>query len=457
MSVVINTNVDSLKIQSILTNSTNQLSQSMQRMSSGMRILSAKDDAAGTVISARMDVQLNGNQTCQKNIQNANSMLSTAEGNIDVVLDNITRIRDLTLQAKNGTFSTEEKEAMQKEVDERILEINRVSDSAKFSQLKLFGDTSATGLAEAGITFQVGANETANDTIAIDASKGLFKSVNFYDIVTKNVHTDQTTTDYPKDVESVVYAANAAGVTAACTEANFTAKNIIFSEGNFYRVVEGEEEGTYEAEAVSKIIPHADVATVPEGISADGATRTLSKVAPIDDAVGKLYKDGDNYYVITAEAVNETDDSKKDYTFTKVDAGKITDKQTVTPASDSVTPIYDGDAEDDTLPSFDLSKFTAGDATVSGSFAEAIKALDTAIDNLTSRKSAIGSAQSRLASALDTLTTQYSNLTSAKSIITDADIASEASKFTQNQILQQVSTSLLAQANQAPSIALSLL
>ena len=91
-----------------------------------------------------------------------------------------------------------------------------------------------------------------------------------------------------------------------------------------------------------------------------------------------------------------------------------------------------------------------------GTYSEAVLNLDKAIDDITSRKSQIGSVQNRLESALDTLTTQYENLSSAKSIITDADIASEASNFTQQQILQQVSTSLLAQANQAPSIALSL-
>ena len=88
--------------------------------------------------------------------------------------------------------------------------------------------------------------------------------------------------------------------------------------------------------------------------------------------------------------------------------------------------------------------------------ATALGNLDTAINDITARKSLIGSAQNRLDSALDTLTTQFENLSSAKSIITDADIASEASSYTQQQILQQVSTSLLAQANQAPSIALSL-
>ena len=127
MAVVINTNVDSLKIQSLLTNSTSNMSNAMQRMSSGLKILSAKDDAAGTVISAKMQVQLNGNQIAQKNVQNANALLSTAEGNLDVIQENMVRIRDLTLQAKNGTYSKEEIKAMQDEVDERMAEIDRRS------------------------------------------------------------------------------------------------------------------------------------------------------------------------------------------------------------------------------------------------------------------------------------------------------------------------------------------
>ena len=132
MSVVINTNVDSLKIQGILSSSTNKLSQSMERMSTGLKVNSAKDDAAGTVISARMQVQLDGNEIAQKNVQNANALLSTAEGNLDVVQDNLSRIRDLTLQAKNGTYSKEEIQAMQDEVGERMAEIDRVSTSSKY-------------------------------------------------------------------------------------------------------------------------------------------------------------------------------------------------------------------------------------------------------------------------------------------------------------------------------------
>ena len=287
--MVINHNLSAMYSSRIEGINSKNLQSTMEKLSSGERINSAKDDAAGTVISARMNVQLEGNQICQNNIQNANSLLSTAEGNIDVVLDNVTRIRDLTLQAKSGTYSTDEIGAMQKEVKERLAEIDRVSNSAKFSQLSLFEDDTIKG---SGITFQVGQN-------------------------------------------------------------------------------------------------------------ADATNKTDNVITANQDIFGSL----------------------KFSALTKVDGA------------------------------FNLAEISSGSYT---DFNTALTKLDSAITNLTGRKSLIGSAQARLTSALDTLTTQYTNLSSAKSIITDSDIASEASKFTQNQILQQVSTSLLAQANQAPSVALSL-
>ena len=293
MSVVINTNVDSIKIGNNLNRATSAMSASMQRMSTGMKINSAKDDAAGSVISARMKVQISGNKIAQQNVQNGNSLLTTAEGNLDVIQENLSRIRDLTLQAKNGTYSGDELKAMQDEIDERAAEIDRISQSAKFSEISLFNDTSGAGTN--GITFQVGAEGDANNIIT--AKAGIFKSVKF----------------------------------SALTKIELT---------NF---------------------------------KLHGGT-----------------------------------------------AGAYTRKT---------------DSDYNTL----------------------LTGVDKAIDDVSARKSLIGSAQNRLDSAYNTLAVQYENLSSAKSVITDSDIASESSAYTQNLILQQVSTALLAEANQAPSIALSLI
>lgn len=329
MSIVINTNVDSIKIQNCLTSATNKLSQSIERMSTGLKVNSAKDDASGCVISARMQVRLDGNQTAQNNVQNANSMLATLEGNIDVVEENISRIRDLTLQAKNGTYSVEEIQAMDDEVQERIAEINRISYSSTFSSLNLFTDEV---LQEKGATFQVGPDAGYDNTIA--ASKDLFQSVEF---------------------------------------------SALSGMGNFSLI------------------------SIYKG-----------NITGNDNA-------GDN----------------------PIEYGK-----------NDVVYNDDTNAANAANPSWDVKN---GDVyTNESDWDTAIRAMDQAIDDITARKSIIGSAENRMESALQNLTTQYENLSSANSVIVDDDVAAEASAYTRASILQQVSTSLLAQANQAPAIALSL-
>ena len=414
MSVVINTNSDALRIQSTLTSATNKLSSTMQRMSSGLKINSAKDDAAGTVIAARMNVQIDGNKIAQQNVQNASSLLSTAEGNIDVVLDNITRIRDLTLQAKNGTYSPDEIAAMQDEVAQRIAEIDRVSESAKFSQLDLFGGSLATE----GISFQVGTNATANDVIKAD--KDLFASVKFNDVLSG-------------DVASLVR-------TTAITNANYAGA---FETGSLPEITTGASGNigkvAYDTTAGKFKIASMDASGEKAWVEYEGnvSFEVKNTGADVDDGTeGKLAK------------IKQDDGSYAYYRYNS--AGEEHHKWV------QLTGYKGEDVAEKAVYS-DSNKFDLKTMDTEDKFKAAINALDKAVDNLTSRKSLIGSLGNRLDSAFDTLTTQQANLASAKSIITDADIASEAAAYTQNQILQQVSTSLLAQANQAPSIALSLL
>ncbi len=308
MAITVNTNIDALKVQNLLNSATDKLSKTMQRMASGLKILKAGDDAAGTVIAAKIEVQLDGNKIAQDNIQNATNLLSTAEGNLDVIQENLTRIRDLTLSAKNTTYSADEKQAMQDEIDERIAEINRISSSSKYSGLFLFNrddaDKTGTDSLKDGAVFQVGADAREDNTIVL--GKELFETVNFSALT---------------------------GMTTA--------------------------------------------------LSTDGTS----------------YKEG-----TTLEECG-----------------------------------------------FNVAQLTLGGLSA------AINNLDNAINNITHRKSVIGSAENRMDSALSTLVTQYQNLTNTKSVITDADAAQEASNFMQSQILQQISSAVLAQANQMPAIATSLI
>ena len=416
MAVIINTNADALKIQNTLTNSTNSLSKSMQRMSSGLKINSAADDAAGTVISARMSTQLDGNKICQNNVQNANALLSTAEGNLDVVLENVSRIRDLTLQAKNGTYSDSEIKAMQDEVSQRIAEINRISTSSKYSQLQLFGDN--YGLAANGATFQVGANSDDDNVISADSS--LFKSVEFAELAVKSNQASvisKITTWAGAAASSIL---DTDGIKAARDDAENDNRGKVYynTDTGKFNIITMDSEGNKQIEEYTKAINFSD------------KTKTTAT------EVGQVYKDGGKYYIrcATGEATGAVQElvgyKGGDYVAT------------------ANAKIFDTN-------DFDLTKMKTGQNDIT--YSVALDALDNAINNLTDRKSTIGSLGNRLNSALDTLTTQYTNLSSAKSIITDTDVASEASNYTQNQILQQVSTSLLTQANQAPSIALSLI
>ncbi|RUO47932.1 flagellin [Pseudidiomarina donghaiensis] len=157
---VINTNMTSLIGQQNLQKSQSSLQTSMERLSSGLRINSAKDDAAGQAIANKMTSQIRGLAQAQRNANDGISLAQTAEGTLNQVNDNLQRIRELAVQARNGTNSAEDISALQAEVDERLLEIGRVVDDAEFNGIKLFdGDA-------AGFDIQVGANDAEVINIA---------------------------------------------------------------------------------------------------------------------------------------------------------------------------------------------------------------------------------------------------------------------------------------------------
>jgi flagellin len=158
MSLRINSNVDALAAHRNLARTSDNVSKAMERLSSGLRINKAADDAAGLGISEKMRGQIRGLAQAQRNIQDGVSMVQTAEGNLDEVHSILQRIRELAVQYKNGSTSTAGKGAIQSEVDALSAEITRIQGAAEFNGVDLLG--SATG-----VTFQVGAND--GETIAI--------------------------------------------------------------------------------------------------------------------------------------------------------------------------------------------------------------------------------------------------------------------------------------------------
>jgi flagellin len=161
MSLRINSNVDAIAAHRHLSATSDAISQSMERLSSGLRINKAADDAAGLGISEKMRSQIRGLAQAQRNIQDGVSMVQTAEGNLDEVHSILQRVRELAVQYRNGSLSAAGKGAIQSEVDQLSQEITRIGTAAVFNGVSLLSGTSS-------VTFQVGAND--NETIAISFS-----------------------------------------------------------------------------------------------------------------------------------------------------------------------------------------------------------------------------------------------------------------------------------------------
>src|SRR6056297_347450 len=157
---VINTNVASLNAQRNLSESSGSLATSLQRLSSGLRINSAKDDAAGLAISERMTSQIRGLNQAARNANDGISLAQTAEGALAEVTNNLQRIRELAVQSANATNSTSDRQALQAEVDQLVAEIDRVAQQTNFNDVKLLDGTFSSQL------FQVGAN--AGETISLE-------------------------------------------------------------------------------------------------------------------------------------------------------------------------------------------------------------------------------------------------------------------------------------------------
>ena len=167
MAIVVNTNIQSIQVQNSLNKVTSAMNTAMQRMSTGSKINSAADDAAGLVISKGIEVQTRGTQVANNNAQSGINLLQTAEGNLSVMQDNFMRIRDLTLQAMNGGQTDDQLQAMQEEAQARLAEIDRIATGAKFNTFDLFGGETHDSDAET-VTLQIGTgSDGATNTIEI--------------------------------------------------------------------------------------------------------------------------------------------------------------------------------------------------------------------------------------------------------------------------------------------------
>ncbi|RGE43225.1 flagellin [Comamonas testosteroni] len=396
MAMTINTNISSINAQRNLNSSAGSLATSMQRISSGLRVNSAKDDAAGLAISERMNAQVKGLTVAARNANDGISLAQTAEGALGKMGDMLGRMRDLAVQAGNATNSKSDREALQAEVKQLTDEIDRVAKTANFNGQKILDGSFA------GAVFQVGANSGENITVG-----GL-------------------TNASAKGLANVSYAMGASDPIDPADVTDLTAitSDLTIQVGGGAIVDLGSLKA---ASSVDERMGQV-VAAINNKTADTGLTAFLSK----DEASGEF----------------TIDFMAQDGTATTVTLGAGFDA-TKTGIETSVT-IAAATASDakgiDTM-----SVATQKDAWV------ALKKIDSAIDQVNSARADLGALQSRFENTTANIDIQTENLSAARGRIVDTDFASETANLSRTQILQQAGTAMVAQANQLPQQVLSLL
>lgn len=213
MGITVNTNMQALRIQHNLDSATAKMNTSMERMASGSRINTAKDDAAGLAVSTKLGNTISSSKVASGNVHIASDMLSSVEGSLNVISENLSRIRDLTEQAANGTYSSDDLSAIAAEVNKRIDAVDKLAKSTSFNGIKLL-DSSAT----AGITVQIGTTADTTDSLTLESS--IFASV---DLSTLKATSSPSVTN---DLSTAITTGNSGQIAAFLTKIDSAVKNL---------------------------------------------------------------------------------------------------------------------------------------------------------------------------------------------------------------------------------------
>jgi len=424
---VINTNILSLTTQNNLKSSQLSLNSAIQRLSSGMRINSAKDDAAGQAIANRFSANIRGLSQAQRNANDGISLAQTTEGALGEINSNLQRVRELAVQAANGSNSTADKASIQAEITERLAEIDRTSAQTDFNGVKVLAS-------DTKLSVQIGAND--GETIEIDlkqidsASLGLGGfSVSGNALPVSEAITFTNTDGTPEAVD-LSSAATSLGVSADTlslhnvqTSAGApTATFVVKSGEDFYAASVDDATGNV-------VLNKADL----EFTDSDNGVTTATALA------NQLVKVGVNSSgTVTGFATVQGRNFA-------IAAGSL--------ANGGATPTdFDYSGTDIVLSGASATAEFAGAASN-----DPMALIDTALNTVDDLRGSLGAVQNRFDSVISNLGTTINNLKSSRSRIEDADYATEVSNMSRAQILQQAGTSVLAQANQTTQGVLSLL
>ncbi|MFH7586145.1 flagellin [Oceanimonas smirnovii] len=489
MAITVNSNISALTAQRNLNQSSSALATSMERLSTGNRINSAKDDAAGLQISNRLNSQVRGLGVAMKNANDGISIAQTAEGAMQESTNILQRMRDLALQSANGSNSKDDRAAMQKEIGQLQSELTRIAETTSFGGQKLIDGSFGSQ------AFQIGAqaNETLNLTLNdVRANKLGTNKVDAAGSITgkfvagaNNASTAVAASDNLRFSTSagtstaVAYSANATSkdiadaMTAAAGDSGVTAtvkneitmslsaeaqgeavsfnlgsKSISLANVNTNDLTElasqinnaASETGIagikaeVDANDKSKLILTADDDVHISAFSVTGASNTTASLTNHDGETQSLVEGG----VVEAIAVGSVELKSNVGTISVTNANAE-----VFSAAGSLTSTLDS------VASLDIGSAQGAQ--------DAISVLDSAIAQIDDQRSSLGAFQNRMNSTINNLANIRENAASGMARIKDVDFAQETVELTKQQILQQAGTSILAQAKQLPQAALSLL
>jgi flagellin len=510
MSLVLNTNISSLNAQNNLTGSQASLSQSLERLSSGLRINSAADDAAGLAISSQFTTQINGTNQAVNNANDAVSETQTAGGALNTIVNNLQSIRTLAVESANGSNSASDRSALNNQVQQQIAEITQIAQQTTFNGLNVLNGSSGTTV------YQVGAN--VGDTIAVSLQQGVAADqIGQYSTATGTATTavaltgtstvtigDGTTTVTVGPTANFVGSTTYQGQTSAYAKAaaingsglqglTASAATTAADTGAFGSIgVGGTAASTYDLTingtaiysgtgnvAVGSSLTNTQVAAQINLFSGTtGVTASVNTVAVGTSPAGAItLKNTDGSDIAVGQLVTEGAGATAGGGFSTAVAGAtvaapVTTKGTVTLTDSKPVTITDvGTTGGSAALGFTSGAATPLSTTATGATStlanqdvltvadanSTISSVDAALTTVSAFQSQLGAIQNRFTAAVGNLSSTAQNLTQSRSTIQDADFASETANLTQAQVLEQAGISVLAQANQQPQLILKLL
>jgi len=489
MGLFINTNQSALNAQRKLTSTSSALSTSFERLSSGLRINGAKDDAAGLSITNRFTAQVRGLNQAVRNSNDGISLAQTAEGALSETTNILQRIRELAVQAANDTNNDADRTSIQAEVKQLISEIDRIADTTNFNGNNLIdGSFLSRDLqvgANVGETLSVSVDGAASDDLARQARYDGAQAVNASSLndleindttIRNTVAADDGVSKVLNEVSAIAKAAaindstSATGVRAIVGETTITGtagvQEFTLNESNYITINDVEIAGfkVEENDASGSLVDAINAESSETGVVASLDANSKLVLTAADGRNIKIETDGTNTAASLGLNFTVGTGASNVATITTVGSAMVATGKLTLQSDDNFTIATTSDAEQIGFANEGIFGTNANNSVkmidVSTGRDGALKAIDIvdlAIEHVSASRAALGALQNRLESTINNLSTTSENLAASRSRIMDADFASETANLSRNQIIQQAGVSILAQANQQPQIALALL